>query len=62
MVYLYPPGDADCITAYLATNFTDKELKELKTAFEFGACSRFDPLLELKIVRAPQDYLGLGTE
>ena len=58
MVYLYPPGDADCITAYLATNFTDNELKELKTAFEFGACSRFDPLLELKIIRAPEDYLG----
>ncbi|KAH7198356.1 uncharacterized protein B0J16DRAFT_330284 [Fusarium flagelliforme] len=58
MVYLAPPGEADRITAYLVTDFTDNELRELKISFEFGACSRFDPLLELKIIRAPEDYLG----
>ncbi|KAI6756915.1 hypothetical protein HG530_011513 [Fusarium avenaceum] len=59
MVYVQPNADPDdCLTAYLVTNLTDNELKKFKSAFELGACSRFSPLLHLKIVRAPEDYWG----
>ncbi|KAL4727100.1 hypothetical protein ACLX1H_006001 [Fusarium chlamydosporum] len=58
MVFLPPPIPGDCLTAYLVTNLTDEELQALKSSFELGACSRFSPLLELKIVRAPEDYWG----
>ncbi|KAF4454413.1 hypothetical protein F53441_3039 [Fusarium austroafricanum] len=57
MVYV-PPASPDCLTAYLATTFTDDELKAFKSAFELGACSKFNPMLEIKIVHAPDDYLG----
>ncbi|OBS27873.1 hypothetical protein FPOA_01815 [Fusarium poae] len=58
MVYLPPAIPGDCLTAYLVTELTDIELKVIKSAFELGACSKFSPLLELKIVRAPEDYWG----
>ncbi|WZH39189.1 hypothetical protein QYS62_000097 [Fusarium acuminatum] len=61
MVYVQPSTNTDaddCLTAYLVTNLTDHELKTFKSAFELGACSRFSPLLHLKIARAPEDYWG----
>ncbi|KAJ4258933.1 hypothetical protein NW762_008020 [Fusarium torreyae] len=57
MVYLPPASNVDCLTAFLTTALTDDELNTFKSAFELGACSRFSPLLELKIVRAPEDYI-----
>ncbi|GKU09380.1 hypothetical protein FLAG1_12012 [Fusarium langsethiae] len=56
MVFLPPAFPGDRLTAYLVTDLTDDELKSIKSAFELGACSKFSPLLELKIVRAPEDY------
>jgi hypothetical protein len=58
MVYVPPRGDEDCLTAYVITHLSDNELKTFKSAFELGACSRFSPILELKIVRAPEAYWG----
>jgi hypothetical protein len=58
MVYVPPSGSEDCLTAYLVTHLTDNELRAFKSAFELGACSRFSPLLHLKIVRAPEAYWG----
>ncbi|KAM0426839.1 hypothetical protein ACHAQK_012275 [Fusarium lateritium] len=58
MVYVPPSGNEDCLTAYLVTELTDNELKAFKSAFELGACSRFSPILQLKILRAPEDYWG----
>jgi hypothetical protein len=58
MVYVAPVAEADCLTAYLVTHLTNNELKRFKSAFELGACSRFCPILQLKIVRAPKDYWG----
>ncbi|KAL6849606.1 hypothetical protein ACO1O0_009147 [Amphichorda felina] len=36
----------------------DGQLNDFKAAFELGACSRFNPIMELKIVRPPDDYVG----
>ncbi|KAL5591903.1 hypothetical protein FOVSG1_010792 [Fusarium oxysporum f. sp. vasinfectum] len=58
MVYLSPSQHGDCLKCYLATPFTDDELKAFKAAFELGACSKFAPLMQLKILHAPEDYLG----
>ncbi|CEI65618.1 hypothetical protein FVEN_g8875 [Fusarium venenatum] len=58
MVYLPPAIPGDRLTTYLVTELTNDELKVIKSAFELGACSKFSPLLELKIVRAPEDYWG----
>ncbi|WXC56113.1 hypothetical protein SNK03_002050 [Fusarium graminearum] len=58
MVYLPPSIPGDSLTAYLVTDLTNDELTTIKSAFELGACSKFSPLLELKIVRAPEDYWG----
>ncbi|RGP74499.1 hypothetical protein FLONG3_6058 [Fusarium longipes] len=58
MAFLPSPTPGDCLTAYLVTDLTGDELKTLKSSFELGACSKFSPLLEIKIVRAPEDYWG----
>ncbi|PCD26862.1 hypothetical protein AU210_013282 [Fusarium oxysporum f. sp. radicis-cucumerinum] len=58
MVYLSPSQHGDCLKCYLATPFTDEELEAFKAAFELGACSKFAPLMQLKILHAPEDYLG----
>ncbi|GKU12014.1 hypothetical protein FLAG1_11524 [Fusarium langsethiae] len=58
MIFIEPHPDVTCLTAYLVAPLTDDELAKVKAAFEIGACSRFNPILELKIVRAPDDYVG----
>lgn len=58
MVFIPPPPEPDCYTAYLFANLTDAQLKDFKAAFELGACSSFSPMMELKIVRPPADYVG----
>lgn len=58
MVFIEPHADVTCLLAYLVAPLTDDELAKVKTQFELGACSRFNPLLELKIVRPPNDYIG----
>jgi hypothetical protein len=58
MVFIEPPSEATCLTAYLVAPLTDDELATVKAEFELGACSKFNPLLELKIVRPPDDYIG----
>ncbi|SCN92107.1 uncharacterized protein FFNC_08669 [Fusarium fujikuroi] len=58
MVFIEPQRDIPCLIAYLTIALTDGELANLKAEFELGACSQFNPLLELKIVPAPNDYIG----
>ncbi|KAF4341853.1 hypothetical protein FBEOM_4169 [Fusarium beomiforme] len=58
MVYLPTLHHGDCLKCYLVTSFTDDELKAFKSAFGLGACSRFSPLMELKLVDTPEDYIG----
>ncbi|KAL9562299.1 hypothetical protein ACKAV7_013382 [Fusarium commune] len=58
MVYLPPNQHGDCLKCYLATPFTDDELKAFKSAFELGAYYKSAPLMQIKIVHAPDDYLG----
>jgi hypothetical protein len=58
MVFIEPQPEVTCLTAYLMAPLTDDELTKVKAEFELGACSRFNPLLELKIVRPPEDYIG----
>jgi hypothetical protein len=58
MVFIEPHSDVTCLTAYLVAPLTDNELAKVKTEFELGACSRFNPLLELKIVRPTGYYLS----
>ncbi|KAI4709237.1 hypothetical protein J4E89_005985 [Alternaria sp. Ai002NY15] len=58
MVFISPPFDVTCLTAYLLAPLNDNELAKVKTEFELGACSRFQPLLELKITKPPNDYIG----
>ena len=58
MVFIPPAPEAPCFTAYLIADLSDDQLNEFKAAFQLGACSRFSPLMELKIVRPPADYVG----
>lgn len=58
MVYLPPNPDGDCLKCYLATPFSDNELKGFKAAFDLGACFRFAPLMQLRIMDAPVTYMG----
>ncbi|KAI2471611.1 hypothetical protein F4781DRAFT_386804 [Annulohypoxylon bovei var. microspora] len=58
MVYIWPSNDIPRLNAYLLKDLSDDELKLFKKAFEFGAMSSFNPLLELIIQKAPEDYLG----
>jgi hypothetical protein len=58
MVFILPPFPVTCLTAYLVAPLNDNELAKVKTDFELGACSRFQPMLELKIMRPPNDYIG----
>ncbi|KAI1012157.1 hypothetical protein LB503_004820 [Fusarium chuoi] len=58
MVFIEPHGDVPCLIAYLTIPLTEGELANLKAEFELGACSHFNPLLELNIVPAPNDYIG----
>ncbi|KAI4645955.1 hypothetical protein J4E93_005534 [Alternaria ventricosa] len=58
MVFISPPFDVTSLTAYLVATLNDNELAKVKTEFEHGACSRFQPSLELKIIRPPDDYIG----
>jgi hypothetical protein len=58
MVFIEPPLEVTCLTAYLVAPLTDDELANVKAEFEFGACSKFNPLLELKIIRPPDNYIG----
>jgi hypothetical protein len=58
MVIIEPNPNVTCLTAYLVAPLTENELAVFKVEFELGACSRFSPLLELKIVRPPDDYIG----
>ena len=58
MVFIPPPPRADCFTAFLLAELDDGQLNDFKVDFELGACSRFNPMMELKIVRPPDDYVG----
>ncbi|KAL2204017.1 hypothetical protein CC79DRAFT_1277307 [Sarocladium strictum] len=52
----------ETLTAYVTTELTAAELDDFKSRFESGACSRFCPLLHVKLVRAPQDYIGQSIQ
>ncbi|KAK5991683.1 hypothetical protein PT974_07716 [Cladobotryum mycophilum] len=58
MVFLPPNSNSTIVTAYLLAPLSDGELKAVKAAFELGGHLRFAPMVEIKIVRPPDDYLG----
>jgi len=58
MVRIIPPEKpaADTLKAFLVTNLSATQLDELKRTFETGAKVHLNPMLHLKIIKAPQDY------
>ncbi|KAF5692791.1 hypothetical protein FDENT_2666 [Fusarium denticulatum] len=58
MVYLPPNQHGNCFKCYLTTPFTDDELKAFKSRFERGAHYKSAPLMQIRIMHAPDDYLG----
>jgi hypothetical protein len=51
-----PP--ADTLNAFLVTNLTTSQLDQFKRAFEKGAKVHLRPMLYLKIIKAPENYLN----
>ncbi|EHK19713.1 uncharacterized protein TRIVIDRAFT_181465 [Trichoderma virens Gv29-8] len=62
MVFLVPHDDLPTLTCYLLANISSDELQAFKSAFELGNRARFDPILHVKIVRPPEDYIGKSHE
>ncbi|KAK3311551.1 uncharacterized protein B0T15DRAFT_521844 [Chaetomium strumarium] len=58
MVFIPPRRKIRRLEAYLLEDLSQEELRGVKRAFELGACSRFNPLLELNIQKAPEEYLN----
>lgn len=52
----------ETLTAYIRTELTAAEIGKFKSKFESGACSRFCPLLHIRLVQVPQDYIGLSIQ
>lgn len=52
MVYI-PSPKPPRITAYMALDVSSEDLDSIKQAFELGACSRFNPILEMVIRNEP---------
>jgi hypothetical protein len=49
---------ADTLNAFLVTNLTTSQLDQFKRAFEKGAKVHLRPMLHLKIIEAPENYLN----
>lgn len=62
MVFQAPTGNLDVLTCYLLANISQDELQAFKAAFELGNFARFSPMLKIKIVRPPKDYIGQSHE
>ncbi|KAI0534893.1 hypothetical protein GGR58DRAFT_33606 [Xylaria digitata] len=62
MVFIRPSIEVPRLNAYLLSSFPQEELEPLKRAFELGTAAPFDPMLELVIRRAPEDYEGKSHE
>ncbi|KAI1102122.1 hypothetical protein F4804DRAFT_277057 [Jackrogersella minutella] len=58
MVFIAPSFDIPRLNAYLLTDLSDDELSSFKKTFELGTYAPFNPILELVIKKAPEDYLG----
>jgi hypothetical protein len=60
MVQIIPPEvpAADTLKAFLTTNLSKSQLDTFKRSFEKGAKVHLRPLLHLKIIQAPEDYLN----
>lgn len=52
----------DVVTCYLLVDISEEQLQAFKAAFELGNFARFSPILRIKIVRPPEDYIGKSHE
>lgn len=57
MVFIPPCGRVPQLTAYLTANLSRTTLDDIHQRFERGACSRFNPSVELFITPAPANAL-----
>ena len=62
MVFFAPHDNIPTLTCYLLTEASSDELQAFKSAFELGNHAAFNPILHVKIVRPPDDYLGKSHE
>ncbi|KAL7815617.1 hypothetical protein V8C26DRAFT_402202 [Trichoderma gracile] len=62
MVFFAPHDNIPTLTCYLLTEASSDELQAFKSAFELGNHAAFNPVLHIKIVRPPDDYLGKSHE
>lgn len=62
MVFQAPTGNLDVLTCHLLANISQDKLQVFKAAFELGNFARFSPMLKIKIVRPPEDYIGQSHE
>ncbi|RFU79369.1 hypothetical protein TARUN_2824 [Trichoderma arundinaceum] len=62
MVFLTPNDNLPLLTCYLLSKISSDELQTFKSAFELGNHARINPMLEIKIVHPPEDYLGQTHE
>jgi hypothetical protein len=49
--------DADTLKAFLVTKLSDSQLEQFKRAFGKGAKVHLRPIMHLKIIEAPENYL-----
>jgi hypothetical protein len=64
MVRILPSevSPADTLKAFLVTDLSSSQLDQFKRAFEKAAKVRLRPMLHLKIVQAPKNYLNASHE
>lgn len=62
MVFFAPNDNVPLLTCYLLANISSDKLQAFKSAFELGNHARFNPVLNIKIIHPPQDYMGKSHE
>jgi hypothetical protein len=62
MVFQNRRENLDVLTCYLLADISEEQLQAFKAAFELGNFARFSPMLKIKIVRPPEDYIGKSHE
>jgi hypothetical protein len=62
MVFCTPRHNLPLLTCYLLAKISPDELQAFKSAFELGNFARFSPMVEIKIVHPPEDYIGQSHE
>lgn len=62
MVFQNRGANLDVVTCYLLVDISEEQLQAFKADFELGNFARFSPILRIKIVRPPEDYIGKSHE